>query len=127
MDDFLADAKKLYEDAIKIFEESREQSSKILLSEACRKCWLGVVAATNALLQHKNISLPKGDRERRACVELLESIDPKVREREIADRLSVRYHHLYEEGAQGYIDPVRARNEFERVKRLIEDIENLIK
>ncbi|MEW6069981.1 MAG: hypothetical protein AB1485_05135 [Candidatus Thermoplasmatota archaeon] len=122
---FIEDAKSLYAEALKLFEEARRTSSKTILTEACRKCWLACVRAVDGLLQSRNISLPKGDKERRACLELLESIDPRAKAKEIADRQSVRYHHLYEEGVLGYMDPVRARNEFERAKRLIEDIERL--
>jgi hypothetical protein len=123
---FIEDAKSMCAEALKLFEEARKANSKVIFSDACRKCWLAVVRAVDGLLQNRNISLPKGDRERRACLELLESIDSKVRAKEIADRFSVRYHHLYEEGVLGYMDPVRARNEFERAKRLIEDIEGLL-
>lgn len=126
MDDMISDAKKLYAEAINLFENSRKQNNKALQSEACGKCWKAVIRAADALLQKKGLALPKGDRERRACLEVLEKVDVKVREKELADRLSTRYHHLYEEGALGYMDPVRTKNELDRAKRFIDDIEKLM-
>ena len=85
------------------------------MRDASENAWISVVLATNELFAKRNVRLRE-----------LEKQDELIREKGLVDRFSARDHHLHEQCFyEGYCEPDLLEENIEKVKRYIEDIEEL--
>ena len=126
MGKYIEEAKEMYEEAKKEFEEGCKENNRIKMHDASEKAWISVVLATNEQFAKRNVPIPKSHRERRNRLRELEKRDELIREKGLVDRFSARDHHLHEQCFyEGYCEPDLLEENIEKVKRYIEDIEEL--
>jgi hypothetical protein len=125
MIDYIKEAKEFYEEAKEEFERGYGQDDKILMRDACEKGWGAIIQATNALFVKKRVErLPKSHRDRCQLLREMEKRYEEVKKLGLVDRFMARDHVLHMRGFyNGDIEPEEVRENFEKVKRYIEDIE----
>lgn len=125
MRDYLTEAKGFIDKAAKELEKVKKDKDEIAIRDACEKGWGATVQAINALLVKKGISpLPETHRDRREMLDKLEAEDSQIRERSFLDRFMARAYALHERGFyNGKFKVKSIEREFEKVRKLIEDVE----
>ncbi|MDI6886521.1 MAG: DUF5618 family protein [archaeon] len=125
-EDYLEEAERFKEEAIKELERAEKEKNAILFRDACEKGWNAIIQATNALFLKKNLPLARSHWERRKRLEELERVDPIIADLGLVDRFSARDHHLHEQGFyEGILDPATVKTELKKVEMYINDIRNL--
>ncbi|KUO93742.1 MAG: hypothetical protein AT713_04590 [Caldivirga sp. JCHS_4] len=129
------DAFKVLEDARRIlsraFEELRESvksGDALRVRDACEKGWLATVKAVDALLLNYGFEESKTHIDRRRKLRDLSRKVREVAELGIYDRVEARRSTLHSDGFHsGILTHEEVEEELRKVKKLIEDIEKLIK
>jgi len=125
--DYIKEAKEFYKEAVEEFEKGYSANDRILMRDACEKGWGAIVQATNALFVKKGVrDLPKSHRERRRLLRELSKRHKDLQQLYLVDRFMARDDALHMRAFyNGDIEPEEIRDNFEKVKRYIEDIEKL--
>lgn len=128
MKKYLEEARDFLNEAEGEYERGERERNIILMRDACEKAWGGVIQALNAFFIFKDVSpLPRSHRDRRLKLRELEWGDEAVREKALLDRFMARAHVLHERAFyDGDIVPSEAKDEFEKAKSFIKDMEELI-
>lgn len=125
-EDFIEEAEKCKEEAVKELEQAEKENNAILFRDACEKGWNAIIQATHALFIKKNLPLARSHWERRKRLEERERVDTGIEDLGLADRFSARDHHLHEQGFyEGILDPAAVKIELKKVERYINDIKRL--
>jgi hypothetical protein len=123
----LASARKLYERALREFEEAVARNDVIGIRDSAEKAWNAVVQAINALIIYYTGVTPMSHFERRRKLRELERSAREVGELGLADRYVARFGVLHGETFyEGVIDVEQLRDEMVRVGRIIGDVEKLV-
>lgn len=126
MNQYIEEAKKFYEEAIKEFEKGEKEKDMMRIRDASEKAWNATLQATDGLIVKKGIDKPRSHYERRKILAELEGIDGEIREKGFRDRYMAREQRLHEDCFYTGICPIPLIEEdIQKVKKYIEDIEEL--
>ncbi len=126
MNQYVEEAKKFYEEAVKEFEKGEKEEDMIRIREASEKAWNATLQATDGLIVKKGMNKPTSHYERRKILAELAKIDPNVRKKGIRDRYMAREQSLHEDCFYTGICPTPLIEEdIQKVKKYIADIEEL--
>ena len=127
MGEYLAEARRFHEEAMREFERGKRGGDITVIRDAAEKAWGAVVQATNELIEKRGMAIPRTHVERRQRLGELERLDPKIKELGFRDRYGAREHYLHEDCFYDGICPIDTLEEdiFQKVKAYIEDVERL--
>ena len=127
MGEYLDQAKKFHQEAMREFERGKRESDATVIRDAAEKAWAAIVQATNELMEKKGLPIPRAHHERRRRLEELEKKEVKIKELGLRDRFGARELYLHEECFYDGHYSIEALEEdiFYKVKAYIEDVEKL--
>lgn len=123
---YIDEAKRFYQEALRELERGKKENNETILRDAGEKAWNAIVQATNFLFEKRGQVVPKNHYGRRKALVELAKTDPKVEEKGLRDRYMAREQSLHEYCFyEGIYDLSLLEKDFEKVKKYIEDIEEL--
>ena len=127
MGEYLAEAKRFHQEAMREFEKGKRDGDSAVIRDAAEKAWGAIVQATNELFEKRGMPLPRTHYERRRKLEELEKQDTKLKQLGFRDRFGAREHYLHEECFYDGHYSIDALEEeiFKKVRAYIEDVERL--
>jgi HEPN domain-containing protein len=126
MNKYIEDAKRFYEKALEELEAGKKDEDGIKIRDAAEKAWNAVLQATDGLIVKRGIEKPTSHHERRRILAELTETDAKIKELGIRERYMAREQSLHEDCFYDGICPLPLLEEdFQKVQRYIEDIENI--
>ncbi len=125
---YLEDAKNFLREAIEQLQQGIKEKNSFKIRDAAEKAWNATVQASNALILKYMNKVPSSHWERRRLLREMERLYPEMGKYGFRDRYSARERNLHElVFYEGIIDIEDIKVEFEKVKKYIEDVEQLIK
>lgn len=125
---YLEDSWNFYNRAIEEIEKGIKENDNYKIRDAAEKLWNAIIQASNALILYYLDIVPSSHWERRKLLEKLEEMKPEIERYGFRDRYAARERYLHElTFYEGIIDIDLLKIEVKKVRKYIEDVENLIK
>ena len=127
MNKYIEEAKRFYEEAEKELKKGTEDGDLIRIRDAAEKAWNAMVQATNGLFEAKGLPIPVAHRDRRYGLDELTRADSALKTLGLRDRFMARESSLHEKCFyEGYCPLDLLEEDFEKVRKYIEDIEKIV-
>jgi len=125
---YLSEARKAVAAASIGYEESVKRGDVMKLRDACERAWLAALKATDALLEAYGLGAGKAYKDRRDKLWKLKGRERAIEDLGIYDGFNARMMILHLQGFyDGDVSPEQFKDEVEKVKRYITEVEALAK
>ncbi len=127
MKKLIEEAKKIHAQAFEELERGEKLNNEILIRDAAEKAWLAAIIASDELITSKELPIPETHGERYQALREIERNDEGIKKLGLSDRLGARDTHLHRQCFyKGECEPSAIKEDLEKVKRYIEDIEKIV-